>query len=106
MDNPACQNREEFPVKELNPDMPSIGTHRFEWIDVLVTGRFDGEDYNIGFVDVTDRPYDKLVAVAKVMHTRLFDVHSGKIPPTNRIAKTSEVGTSAEASQLGVPAIQ
>jgi hypothetical protein len=83
-----------------------IGTHWFEWIDEPVTGRFDGENYNIGFVDVTDRPYDELVAAAKVAHARLFDIHSGKIPPTNRMAKTSDVGTPAEASQLGVPAIQ
>jgi len=86
--------------------MPSIGTHWFEWIDEPVTGRFDGENYNVGFVDVPDRPYDKLVAAAKVTHARLFDINSGKIPPTTRMAKTSDVGTPAEASQLGVPAIQ
>jgi hypothetical protein len=83
-----------------------IGTHWFQWIDEPVTGRFDGENYNIGFVDVTDRPYNELIAAARVTHARLFDIHSGKIPPTNRRAKTSEVGTPAEASQLGIPAIQ
>jgi hypothetical protein len=83
-----------------------IGTHWFEWIDEPVTGRPDGENYNIGFVDVTDRPYDELVEAAKLTHARLFDIHSGKIPPTSRMAKTSESGTPVEASQLGVPAIQ
>jgi hypothetical protein len=83
-----------------------IGTHWFQWIDQPATGRPDGENYNIGWVDVTDQPYQELVAAAKVTHARLFDIHSGKIPPTDRRAKSSEAGTPAEASQLGAPAIQ
>ena len=38
-----------------------IGTHYFQWADQPCTGRFDGESYNIGLVDVTDRPYPDLV---------------------------------------------
>jgi len=38
-----------------------IDTHWFQWIDQPSTGRNDGENYNIGFVDVTDRPYNELV---------------------------------------------
>jgi hypothetical protein len=83
-----------------------IGTHWFQWIDQPATGRPDGENYNIGWVDVTDRPYDELVEAAKATHARLLDIHLGKIPPTDRMAKTSEAGTPAEASQLGIPAIQ
>jgi hypothetical protein len=83
-----------------------IGTHWFQWIDQPATGRGDGENYNIGWVDVTDRPYDELVQAAKLTHARLLAIHSGKIPPTKRRAKSSEVGTPAETQQLGVPAIQ
>jgi hypothetical protein len=83
-----------------------IGTHWFQWIDQPATGRGDGENYNIGWVDVTDRPYDELVQAAKLTHARLLAIHSGKIPPTRRRAKSSEVGTPAETQQLGVPAIQ
>ena len=83
-----------------------IGTHWFEWIDEPVTGRPDGENYNIGWVDVTDQPYNELVEAAKLTHARLLDIHSGKIPPTDRLARTSDVGTPNEASQLGIPAIQ
>jgi hypothetical protein len=83
-----------------------IGTHWFQWIDQPALGRNDGENYNIGWVDVTDRPYDELVEAAKLTHARLLDIHLGKIPPTNRMAKTSEIGTPAETRQLGVPAIQ
>jgi hypothetical protein len=58
-----------------------IGTHWFTWVDQPSTGRNDGENYNIGFVDVTDRPYYELVEAAKVTHRRIFDIHSGKVPP-------------------------
>ena len=87
-----------------NPNV--IGTHWFMWIDQPATGRPDGENYNIGWIDVTDRPYPELVAAAKVTHARLLDLHSGKIPPTDRKARASEVGTPADAMMLGRPAIQ
>jgi hypothetical protein len=64
-----------------------VGTHWFQWLDQPATGRFDGENYNIGFVDVTDRPYDELVSAARATHNRLQDIHSGKLPPTNRKPK-------------------
>jgi len=83
-----------------------IGTHWFQWIDEPALGRNDGENYNIGWVDVTDRPYDELVEAAKVTHARLLDIHLGRIPPTSRMAKTSEVGTPEETQQPGLPAIQ
>lgn len=63
-----------------------IGTHWFEWIDEPNTGRNDGENYNIGLVDVTDRPYQELVDAMKATHKRLFEVHSGKEPPVTRKA--------------------
>jgi hypothetical protein len=83
-----------------------IGTHWFQWVDQPATGRPDGENYNIGWIDVTDRPYPELVAAAKLTHARLLDIHSGRIPPTERRAQASEVGTPAEADLFGRPAIQ
>jgi len=65
-----------------------IGTHWFQWIDQPPTGRNDGENYNIGFVDVTDRPYNELVNAAKETFRRLFEVHSGREAPVNRQAVT------------------
>jgi hypothetical protein len=65
-----------------------IGTHWFQWIDQPPTGRNDGENYNIGFVDVTDRPYVELVSAAKETFKRLFEVHSGREAPVNRQAVT------------------
>lgn len=64
-----------------------VGTHWFQWLDQPATGRHDGENYNIGFIDVTDRPYDELVAAAKLTHERLLEVHGGKTPPVDRKPK-------------------
>jgi hypothetical protein len=63
-----------------------IGAHWFQWIDEPNTGRNDGENYNIGFVDVTDRPYAELVEAAKTTHARLLEVHSGTVPPFSQRA--------------------
>jgi hypothetical protein len=75
-----------------------IGTHWFQWLDQPVTGRNDGENYNIGFVDVTDQPYPEMVAAAKITHDRLLEIHSGKIPPTDRRPKASEAGVPSPAA--------
>lgn len=63
-----------------------IGVHWFEWADEPNTGRNDGENYNIGMVDVTDRPYAELVEALKTTHQRLVAIHSGKEPPVTRRA--------------------
>jgi hypothetical protein len=53
----------------------------------------DGENYNIGFVDVTDRAYPELVAAAKETFKRLEEVHAGKMPPFSRRPLASGAGT-------------
>jgi hypothetical protein len=83
-----------------------IGAHWFQWADEPVTGRSDGENYNIGWVDVTDQPYPELVNASRITAARLLDIHLGKIPPTDRKPKTSDIGTADEANKLGLPAIQ
>ena len=61
--------------------------------DEPVTGAGNTENYNIGFVDVTDRPYPELVNAARETHRRLLEVHSGTLPPFDRRPKASEAGT-------------
>jgi hypothetical protein len=58
-----------------------IGSSWFQWIDQPCTGRMDGENYNIGLVDVTDRPYADLVEAMRTTHRRLQAVHAGTTPP-------------------------
>lgn len=64
-----------------------VGTHWFQWWDQPSTGRFDGENYNIGFVNVADIPYKELVDAARSTHQRIKDIHMGNIAPTDRQAK-------------------
>lgn len=58
-----------------------IGSSWFQWVDQPSTGRMDGENYNIGLVDVTDRPYRELIEAMKTTHRRLQAVHAGKAAP-------------------------
>jgi hypothetical protein len=61
-----------------------VGTAYFQWCDQDLTGRFDGENYNCGLVDVTDRPYAHQVAAMAETAKRLFAVHSGTTAPVDR----------------------
>jgi len=70
-----------------------VGAYWFQWKDEPALGRMDGENYNIGFVDVNDRPYKELVEAAKATNKRLYEVHSGKLLPFNQMPKASDAGT-------------
>ena len=59
-----------------------IGAHWFQWSDQANTGRNDGENYNIGIIDVTDRPYKEMVDAITMMHKNLYMIHSGEKPPS------------------------
>ena len=58
-----------------------IGTHYFILYDQSALGRFDGENYNIGFLDICNRPYQPLAAAARLTHERLYEVASGSEKP-------------------------
>ena len=58
-----------------------VGVHYFTLYDQSAQGRFDGENYNIGFLDVCHRPYDPLVEAARQTHHRLYEVAAGKVKP-------------------------
>ena len=70
-----------------------VGTHWYQWIDQPATGRRDGENYNIGWIDVTDRPYPELVAAAKATHAQARRHPFGKArgrPRASRRPRSSE----------------
>jgi hypothetical protein len=46
-----------------------VGAHWFEYYDEPTAGRPDGEDYNMGLVDINDRPYEELTAAARQLST-------------------------------------
>jgi hypothetical protein len=61
-----------------------IGTAWFQWCDQDLTGRMDGENYNCGLVDVTDRPYPRMVEAVGRTAKKLKDIHNGITPPTDQ----------------------
>lgn len=61
--------------------MERAGVHYFTLYDQSALGRFDGENYQIGFLDVCDRPYEELARAARESHERLYRVASGEVEP-------------------------
>ncbi len=49
-----------------------VGTHWFQYLDQPLIGRGDGENFPIGFVDVTDTPYDALTKVTRELGDNLY----------------------------------
>jgi hypothetical protein len=50
-----------------------VGCHWFQYIDEPLTGRsFDGENYNIGFLTITDTVYPELLAAARKVHAETY----------------------------------
>jgi len=66
-----------------------------ELVDMILAGPVISttENYNIGILDVTDRPYPEMVKALIAVHKRLLAVHSGKATPFNRRPRASEAGT-------------
>lgn len=64
-----------------------IGTHYFTLNDQAVLGRFDGENFQIGVVDICHRPYEDFVDGITVAHERIYSVASGLESPYSERAK-------------------
>lgn len=64
----ALQNLARFPHV--------IGTQWFQYYDEPQGGRLDGEDYNMGLVDIYDQPYEELVASFQRTNPGLARLHA------------------------------
>ncbi len=49
-----------------------VGAHWFQYVDQALTGRDDGENYNIGFVTVSDDAYPEMTAAARKVNEKLY----------------------------------
>jgi agarase len=59
-----------------------VGAHWFQYIDSPLTGRaYDGENYNVGFVTITDRPYPEMTAAARNLHRYLYPRRFSGVSP-------------------------
>jgi hypothetical protein len=50
-----------------------VGTHWFQYKDQATTGRGDGENYQIGFIDVCDKPYPEIVEACREVGYNLYE---------------------------------
>ena len=55
-----------------------VGTHWFQYKDQATTGRGDGENYQIGFIDVCDRPYPEIVQAARNVGHSMYEYRFGE----------------------------
>jgi hypothetical protein len=68
-------------VEDAAANPNCVGVHWFTLYDQSALGRFDGENYNIGFLDICNRAYEELDAAAIATHERMYPVAEGKTPP-------------------------
>lgn len=58
-----------------------VGVHWFTLYDQSALGRFDGENYNIGFLDICNRPYPEIGAAAIASHEAMYALATGTRAP-------------------------
>lgn len=55
-----------------------VGTHWFQFIDQCFTARMDGENYQIGFIDICDRPHQEMVDASREIKEYMYHLRSGR----------------------------
>ncbi|QBG46750.1 beta-agarase [Verrucomicrobia bacterium S94] len=59
-----------------NPQM--VGVHWFQYVDEHIAGRADGENYNVGLVDICDTPYVEMVEAMREVGAGMYEYRKGK----------------------------
>jgi len=95
----TVNNPDQFDLKNIQQKNPEICTIQNDVLKITPTsknqsltvwegnnpGRFDGENYNIGFMDICNQPYRELVDAAKLTHQKMYEVASGNKKPFGEI---------------------
>ena len=55
-----------------------VGCHWFQYVDQELAGRFDGENYNSGFVAITDSPHPEMRDAALEINSQIYRVRGGE----------------------------
>ena len=86
-----------------------VGTHWFQFVDQVCTARADGENYQIGFVDICDRPYPDMVKATRELSTDMY-AHRFNLPTVNEedvsgsiLNRSFEEGSYTNSSGYLVP---
>lgn len=72
IDQKQRANAYTFYVRQALQNDRIVGAHWFQYIDQLVSARADGENYQIGFVDIADRPYPEMVEASRKLAQYLY----------------------------------
>lgn len=64
-----------------------VGAHWFQYNDQFCLGRFDGENYQIGMVDICMQPHKELMDAALETSKVLYKVKNGEVEPYDRYPK-------------------
>ena len=55
-----------------------VGAHWHQFCDDVMTGRFDGESFQIGWVDICDNPYPETIAAVRWVGENMYRIRSGE----------------------------
>lgn len=75
-----------------------VGTHWFQYYDEPTGGRGDGEDFNMGLVDIDDRPYEELTAALAAANREAWAIHA-----QGRFEKPMPRGEAVRTPRAKVP---
>ena len=53
-----------------------VGTHWHQFADQATTGRFDGENFNVGFTDICDTPYYEMVEALRNVGYDMYNIRA------------------------------
>lgn len=75
---PGARNRALARQLESAFSHPQIvGIHHFKFTDQVLTGRWDGENYGFGLVDITDTPYRDFLETNRAASEQLYSFRNG-----------------------------
>ena len=69
---------EHFVSQALEDDYV-VGAHWFQYLDQPYTARSDGENYQIGFVDICDRPYPEMIEASRKISGTMYSYRLNEI---------------------------
>ena len=75
-------------VEKTAANPGGVGAHWFQYQDEFCLGRFDGENYQIGLVDICMQPYPEMMEAIKATAEELYAVKNGEKEPFSKMPKT------------------
>ncbi|MBL8991869.1 MAG: agarase, partial [Spirochaetia bacterium] len=69
----------ELYMKDALNSTNIVGAHWFQYVDQPLTGRWlDGENYQVGFVDVCDNPYPETIEASRKIGAALYETEKSR----------------------------